>query len=88
VARDADFLRLVARAAARSRRVASVCTGAFVLAAAGLLDRRRATTHWAYCDALARAYPRVRVEKDPIYVRRAANNTPRTRGRKVDLKMR
>jgi len=68
-ARDAAFLRLVARAAARSRRVASVCTGAFVLAAAGLLDRRRATTHWAYCDALARAYPRVRVEKDPIYVR-------------------
>lgn len=59
-------LRLVAQ---RAERVASVCTGSFVLAACGLLDGRRATTHWAYCDDLARRFPRVRVEREPIYVR-------------------
>jgi transcriptional regulator GlxA family with amidase domain len=45
-----------------------VCTGAFVLAAAGLLDDRRATTHWAYCSELAGRHPRVHVEPDPIFV--------------------
>jgi transcriptional regulator GlxA family with amidase domain len=49
--------------------VASVCTGAFLLAEAGLLDGRRATTHWARCDALQRRFPAVRVERDPIFVR-------------------
>ena len=68
-AHDPTLVRLVQRAAARSRRVASVCTGAFLLAAGGLLDDRRATTHWANCDKLARRYPRVSVERDPIYVR-------------------
>jgi transcriptional regulator GlxA family with amidase domain len=58
----------VLRAARKARRVASVCTGAFVLASAGLLDRRRATTHWAFCDELAKLHPKVRVESDPIYV--------------------
>ena len=53
---------------ARARRVVSVCTGAFLLAAAGLLDGRRATTHWAWCERLARRYPSVRVEPDPIFV--------------------
>jgi transcriptional regulator GlxA family with amidase domain len=52
-----------------SRRVASVCSGAFVLAAAGLLDGRRATTHWSECDTLAELFPRVAVERDPIFVR-------------------
>lgn len=56
-------------AAARSRRVASVCNGAFLLARAGLLEGRRATTHWAACEELARLHPGVRVERDPIYVR-------------------
>jgi transcriptional regulator GlxA family with amidase domain len=65
---DPDLVDWVRRAAARSRRVASVCTGAFVLAAAGLLDGRRATTHWAACERLANAYPRVTVEPDPIFV--------------------
>ena len=59
----------VRRLAALSRRVASVCTGATVLAAAGLLDRRRATTHWRFADRLARDYPSVRVDPAPIYVR-------------------
>jgi transcriptional regulator GlxA family with amidase domain len=59
----------VRRLAAVARRVASVCTGATVLAAAGLLDGRRATTHWAYADALADQYPAVHVDPTPIYVR-------------------
>jgi transcriptional regulator GlxA family with amidase domain len=67
--RDVRLVRWIARAARRARRVASVCTGAFLLAEAGLLDGRRATTHWAMCDALARRFPAVRVERDPIFVR-------------------
>lgn len=68
-ARDPRVARSVRELAGRTRRVASVCTGTFVLAAAGLLDGRRATTHWAFCQQLAAAYPAVRVERDPIYVR-------------------
>jgi transcriptional regulator GlxA family with amidase domain len=55
--------------AKRARRVASVCTGAFLLAAAGVLDGRRAATHWSFCAELARRFPAVRVEPDPIFVR-------------------
>ena len=55
--------------ATEARRVASVCTGAFVLAAAGVLDGRRAATHWMFCNRLARRFPAVRVEADPIFVR-------------------
>jgi transcriptional regulator GlxA family with amidase domain len=61
-----NWLRLAAR---RSRRVTSVCTGAFLLARAGLLEGRRATTHWFACDALRRHYPSTTVEPDPIFVR-------------------
>ncbi|WP_324650210.1 GlxA family transcriptional regulator [Georgenia sp. H159] len=59
----------VRRLAALSRRVSSVCTGATVLAATGLLDGRAATTHWHYADRLARDYPAVRVDPAPIFVR-------------------
>jgi transcriptional regulator GlxA family with amidase domain len=52
-----------------ARRTASVCTGAFLLAASGVLDGRRAVTHWSYCAELAKRYPAVRVERDPIFVR-------------------
>jgi transcriptional regulator GlxA family with amidase domain len=53
----------------RARRLVSVCTGAFLLAEAGLLDGHRVTTHWYYCDALAARFPRLTVDPDPIYVR-------------------
>lgn len=58
--------------ATRSRRVCSVCSGAFLLAAAGLLDGRTATTHWHSADAFQRRYPATRVEADRIYVRDGA----------------
>jgi transcriptional regulator GlxA family with amidase domain len=66
---DPLLLAWVADASARARRTVSVCTGAFVLAAAGLLDGRRATTHWSAAAALARLHPRVDVDPDPIFVR-------------------
>lgn len=53
----------------RVRRLASVCTGAFLLAESGLLDGRQATTHWNYCNQLARDYPLVTVEPDKIFIR-------------------
>jgi transcriptional regulator GlxA family with amidase domain len=66
---DQGFVGNVRRVAQHSRRIASVCTGAFVLAEAGLLDGRRATTHWGSCELLASRYPQVTVEPDPIFVR-------------------
>jgi transcriptional regulator GlxA family with amidase domain len=67
-ANDERVIRWVRSAAKRSRRVTSVCTGAFVLAQAGLLDGRRATTHWQWCDTLARLYPAIAVERDAIFI--------------------
>ncbi|HEX3829396.1 MAG TPA: helix-turn-helix domain-containing protein [Sporichthyaceae bacterium] len=58
----------VRRVARRSRRVVGVCTGAFILAAAGLLDDRKATTHWMFGDLLAAQNPAVKVDTDPIYM--------------------
>ncbi len=69
VAADAAFLAWLRGAAPRVRRMGSICTGAFVLAAAGLLDGRSATTHWEDCPRLAREYPRTYVCPDRIYVK-------------------
>src|SRR3954453_16174902 len=68
-ASDERVLAHLRRLAQTSRRIASVCTGAEVLAAAGLLDGRRATTHWAWGEALAGRHPAVLVERDRIFVR-------------------
>jgi transcriptional regulator GlxA family with amidase domain len=68
-ASDERLLAWVAQTSARARRTASVCTGAFVLAAAGLLDGKRATTHWSSAGRLARMYPAVAVDPDPIFIR-------------------
>jgi transcriptional regulator GlxA family with amidase domain len=67
--RDPDLIRWLAHIAPRTRRVVGLCTGTFVLAEAGLLDGRSATTHWMDCDELARRFPAITVERDPIYVR-------------------
>jgi transcriptional regulator GlxA family with amidase domain len=66
---DPEFVAAVRRAATGARRTTSVCTGAFMLAEAGVLDGRRATTHWHSCRTLARRYPGVTVDPDPIFVR-------------------
>lgn len=62
------LLRALRRAHARGTRLVSICSGVFVLAAAGLLDGRRATTHWQHVDRLRARYPKVRVEPDVLYV--------------------
>ncbi|WP_037771060.1 GlxA family transcriptional regulator [Streptomyces sclerotialus] len=66
---EEELLATTRAVAARATRVASVCTGAFVLAALGLLDGRRAATHWRHADTLAGRHPQVRVEPDAIHVR-------------------
>jgi transcriptional regulator GlxA family with amidase domain len=66
---DPALVDWVKKMAPRSRRVASVCSGAFLLAAAGLLNDRRVTTHWVYCEYLAATYPSLRVDPNLIFVR-------------------
>ena len=67
--RDPNLVRWLARTAPRVRRVVGLCTGTFVLAEAGLLAGFNATTHWMDCDELARRFPAITVQHDPIYVR-------------------
>jgi transcriptional regulator GlxA family with amidase domain len=64
-----ELVAWIRRHAPRARRVCSVCTGAFYLAAAGLLDGRRATTHWRDAPHLAQRFPSVQVDADPIFIR-------------------
>jgi transcriptional regulator GlxA family with amidase domain len=66
---DRRLVGWIRRRAAQARRVASVCTGAFLLAEAGLLDGLRVTTHWGLCDGLQARYPNLQVDPDPIFVR-------------------
>ncbi|WP_223167158.1 GlxA family transcriptional regulator [Nonomuraea sp. SYSU D8015] len=66
---DSALIRWIAAAGASARRVASVCSGVFLLAAAGLLDGRRVTTHWRREDQLVREHPEVTVDCDPIFIR-------------------
>jgi transcriptional regulator GlxA family with amidase domain len=65
----ADVVRWLKKIAGRIRRIGSVCTGAMLLARAGLLDGRRATTHWNWCHTLIKRAPRAEVDPDPIFVR-------------------
>jgi len=66
---DPQLVAAVKALCPRTRRMASICTGSFILAQAGLLDGRRATTHWRHTGLLSRAYPRISVEPDAIFVR-------------------
>ncbi|HEX4287435.1 MAG TPA: GlxA family transcriptional regulator [Trebonia sp.] len=70
--RDPDLVRWLRVNAPRAGRLVSVCTGAFLLAEAGLLAGRRVTTHWERCDDLAAQYPDVTVDPDPIYIKDGA----------------
>ena len=65
---DPELIAFVRAAASRCRRVATVCTGARIAAAAGLLDGRRVTTHWAVAQELADRYPALEVDPDPLYI--------------------
>lgn len=68
-ARDRDFLQWLLEWSPHVRRICSICTGAFILAAAGLLDGRRATTHWRESEELSREHPGIEVDDDPIFIR-------------------
>lgn len=63
------LIAFVRKAAKHARRTVSICTGSFILGAAGLLDERRAATHWAYASLMRQLLPKVRVDEDAIYVR-------------------
>lgn len=64
-----DHVRDVYRLARKASRIVSVCTGTFVLAETGLLDGKRAVTHWSHCQRLADNYPKIEVDPDPIFIR-------------------
>ncbi|MDT0265666.1 helix-turn-helix domain-containing protein [Streptomyces sp. DSM 44915] len=81
----AELVDAVRAAHAAGARVASLCTGAFVLAAAGLLDGRRATTHWAHTEVLAARHPRVTVDPDVLYVDQGTVLTSAGKAAALDL---
>ncbi|MGW1991715.1 helix-turn-helix domain-containing protein [Embleya sp. NPDC001921] len=81
----ADLVDAVRTAHEAGARVVSLCTGAFVLAAAGLLDGRRATTHWSYAEALATRFPRVEVDPDVLYVDNGSVLTSAGKAAAMDL---
>jgi len=64
-----QLLKWLRAQSGKVRRIGSICTGAFLLAAAGILDHRRAVTHWKWCEALALHFPKVTVEQDPIFIK-------------------
>jgi transcriptional regulator GlxA family with amidase domain len=66
---DEKFVKWIARMAPEVRRMTSICISTYLLAEAGLLDGRRATTHWAWCADFRKRYPEVKLEEEPIYVR-------------------
>jgi transcriptional regulator GlxA family with amidase domain len=66
---DAVVVDWIARASLKARRTTSVCTGAYLLAAAGLLDGRRATTHWAFCEGFRQRFPEVELDPEPVFIR-------------------
>ncbi len=82
-----NLLRHVRDAHERGARLLSFCSGVFVLAAAGLLDGRRATTHWRYADALAQRYPRITVEPDVLYVDEGSILTSAGTAAAIDLSL-
>ncbi|GAA3231266.1 helix-turn-helix domain-containing protein [Nonomuraea helvata] len=82
---DPRLLEALKAAHARGARIVSLCTGAFALAAAGLLDGRRATTHWKYADTLSTRHPRVRVDPDVLYVDEGDVLTSAGRSAGIDL---
>ncbi|MFL6123233.1 helix-turn-helix domain-containing protein [Actinophytocola sp.] len=81
----ADLVDAVRAAHEAGARVVSLCTGVFVLAAAGLLDGRRATTHWAHTEALAARYPRIEVDPDVLYVDNGSVLTSAGKAAALDL---
>lgn len=72
VRKDPAAMDWIRAAAANSRRIVSVCTGAFLAAEAGLLNGCKATTHWAFADRMAREFPAVTVDREPIFLRSSA----------------
>lgn len=85
VAPPADLIGAVRAAHEAGARVASLCTGAFVLAAAGILDDKRATTHWAHTDVLAERFPQVEVDADVLYVDNGSVLTSAGKAAALDL---
>ncbi|GHH61233.1 GlxA family transcriptional regulator [Lentzea cavernae] len=84
---DPELVRAVGEAHGRGARIMSLCTGAFVLAEAGLLDGLRATTHWGHTDELARRYPRVEVDPDVLYVDNGQVLTSAGKAAAIDLSL-